>query len=691
MPTMTTLEEYQWDWLEQPDAPECLEWVKRENTITTSKIDALPNSIELQSQFQDLVERNQPCPEFWIADKLFRLVRSVDHKQGILEVAELGATPGEWCQVIDIGELGKAEGKNFEFFSFNLPSCILTPDASRLLLMLSDGGSDLVQVREVDVTSGLVVPDGFRTEEGRITAAWLDVNHVLISHTTCGAGAAKSGWPVSSYIWTRGTHLRDAKLVYSGQHSDSFQLVCCFGAGTGRGMIIRALDYSTLEYRLVSLDGTVEEVKLPSKLAINTPPQSTSNHIIVSILESTIVRGRKVPEGTVLAYSANSKLPPEERISVVYSPEEGEVNQHLAIDGLRASYSRVYMTLSKRGVDRRLVFEFIEQNWRLVHVTHNLIGTVAIISEADRSTNNAILRQSGLLNPTSYCVQNTQGEAILIWQQSSVFNSSAFEMQLHSANSKDGTPIDYVMLSPKDSDPVVGATRVLMTGYGAFGLSINLSYLDFFLGGISIVPWLESGGSLVIPFVRGGGERGEQWHQAARQEKRQNSYDDFIAVAEKLVIDRVAIAGQIGVYGWSNGGLLAAVVGIQRPDLFGAVVSDAPLTDMLRFHLQGMGTNWIYEYGDPEQSVMIPVLRSYSPFHNVKEGVKYPAFLATSSTTDDRVGPGHARKLVARLKEVGSLNAFLLEDQEGGHQVSDPFKNTALMGRRIAFLIDHLR
>ncbi|KAL4881240.1 peptidase S9, prolyl oligopeptidase [Aspergillus karnatakaensis] len=223
------------------------------------------------------------------------------------------------------------------------------------------------------------------------------------------------------------------------------------------------------------------------------------------------------------------------------------------------------------------------------------------------------------------------------------------------------------------------------------GISIMMRYMDPMLGGISLVPWLENGGSLAIALIRGGGEQGPDWHEGARQKKRQNSHDDFIAVSEELINSGMTKAEHLGVFGISGGGLLAAVVGIQRPDLYAALVSDVPLTDMLRYPKMGMGGAWKNEFGDPDDSEMAKVLRAYSPFHNVREDVKYPPLLVTVSTTDDRVGVGHSRKLVAKMRDAGVSNAFLYEAADGGHNVSDPLKNDELMSSRIAFLMDALQ
>jgi prolyl oligopeptidase len=228
-----------------------------------------------------------------------------------------------------------------------------------------------------------------------------------------------------------------------------------------------------------------------------------------------------------------------------------------------------------------------------------------------------------------------------------------------------------------------------MTGYGAFGIAFTAGYFDYIVGGRSLSIWLDHGGALVLPAARGGSERGDTWHRAAMREHRQLSYDDFTAVAESLIKSGFTTPAHFGIFGSSNGGLLAATMGTERPDLFGAVVSDVPLTDMLRFPKMGMGSAWMDEYGNPDKPQEAAALKAYSPLHNVRANVKYPPFLITISTEDSRVGPGHARKFAARLMEVGA-KVYFLEDQEGGHGVSDALERPDIMAARMTFLLNTL-
>jgi prolyl oligopeptidase len=677
--------EIRWQWLEEPQGAESLKWAKHETDLAQQHLDALPRAHELHDKLDKLIEHNATPPTYAICGRLFRLRRDAVRKNGIIEVAE-SETPNEWKTVIDIDDLRQREGKLWQlsqtvFFTFS--SVYL---GSRLLLGLSEGGSDETFIREFDVDQAAWVPDGFAVGPGRLSAAWLDLDHVLVTHAIDGGPTSSTSWPLNTYIWTRGTDLADASLVRSGDPSDA--ITYCSAIGTGqsrRGLIGQAATYANLKFHTVSLDGTVETAGLPQYLALAMFLPATSTHLFATTTEVSTISNKKIPKDTLLAWNYRHS---QSRTSVVYVPEPGEAILDAVTGGISAGPSKVYFTILKRTKERRVVMEYVDDEWKLCQTIATPIGTSTKVKIADPYSENIIVETSGLLAPKHVWLENARGSRkTSLYSQRAAFDHSSYAVETKVAISKDGTEIDYFILAPKQRQ---GVFPVLMTGYGAFAVNFDLSYVGSALGGLSLALWLELGGALVVPWVRGGGERGEDWHQAALRENRQRSYDDFAAVAEALISDRLTTPHKLGVFGLSNGGLLAAVMGTQRADLFGAVVSDVPLTDMLRFPEMGMGSAWINEYGDPKVPKQAKVLRSYSPFHNVKPRVAYPPMLVTCSTLDDRVGVGHARKLVARLKEVKSPKAFLYEETEGGHDVSDNLMNPALMARRLAFFIDNL-
>ena len=233
-------------------------------------------------------------------------------------------------------------------------------------------------------------------------------------------------------------------------------------------------------------------------------------------------------------------------------------------------------------------------------------------------------------------------------------------MEQHEVASKDGTPIPYFLVRHKDA-PLNGETPTLLHGYGGFQVSKPPVY-DAFVGKL----WLEKGGAYAVANIRGGGEFGPAWHEAALNENRQRAYDDFFAVAQDLIARKVTSPRRLGIYGRSNGGLLMGVAMTQRPELFNAVVVESPLLDMLRYHELPPGASWIGEYGDPRIPNEAAWLARYSPYQALRPGVAYPAAYITTNTKDDRVHPGHARKFAARLSELGAPYLYF-ENTEGGH------------------------
>ncbi|VUC34375.1 unnamed protein product [Clonostachys rosea] len=689
---MSSLDLEKWDWLEAQTASESLAWVDSQNEKSRAQLDSFSRFELIHEQLQELSESSFPTPEFCLLRDLFRIRKDSDHKYGVFEVSNLQAdeTLGDWEIVLDIGQLRETEGRSWEIQGnpFVRQSILHLDDHSRILLRFSEGGSDLTVIREFDLKTRSFVSNGFNADPDRAIATWIDIDHLLIAHGLNGAPKASTGWPLDAFIWTRGTDLKDAKRVFSGSSSDAMVLIGRIGLGEfERGLILRIMDYSHREYHLLESDGTVHKLPIPEAIKLETvSSHTTSTHLVALLNKETVILGKTVPPGTVIAYDLRNSLPSEERTTIVYTPEPDEFNIKSIFDGLVAGHSTVHMILTRHGKERRLVLKFEDGEWKTVKSIASSPGASIGLIASDVHSDCLVITKSGLLSPTRAWLESLDGRQQLLFSHPAAFDASGFSVSQQSAISKDGISVDFCLLLPKN---INGPIPILMTGYAAFGSTLPLDYLHSMFGGTSLVPWLEGGGGLVVTFARGGSDRGESWHQQAMRENRQKSYDDFIAVAEKLIADGYSRPSRLGFFGRSNGGLLAAVMGTQRPDLFGAIVSDVPMTDMLRYPKMGMGAAWIDEYGDPEDPKMAEALLKYSPFHNVRENVNYPPFLITVSTTDDRVGAGHARKLAARLREVGAPVLFY-EDREGGHGVSDSLSSITLLSRRMAFLMDTL-
>jgi len=249
------------------------------------------------------------------------------------------------------------------------------------------------------------------------------------------------------------------------------------------------------------------------------------------------------------------------------------------------------------------------------------------------------------------------------------FDPAPFTTTQVTYKSKDGTPVSMFLIHRKDLK-LDGTTPFLLYGYGGFNISLTPSFSP------TRMVWLESGGAVAIPNLRGGGEYGENWHQAGMLLKKQNTFDDFLAAAQYLVDQKYTVPGKLALQGGSNGGLLVGAAMVQRPDLFRAVSCHVPLLDMVRYHLFGSGKTWISEYGSAEDPAQFAAIFAYSPYHHVVENVKYPALIMMAADSDDRVDPMHARKFVAAVQAAsGSTNPVLLRvETNAGHGGGDMVK-----------------
>jgi prolyl oligopeptidase len=241
-----------------------------------------------------------------------------------------------------------------------------------------------------------------------------------------------------------------------------------------------------------------------------------------------------------------------------------------------------------------------------------------------------------------------------------MFDAENLVVEQHETASRDGTRVPYFVVRHRDTR-MDGTNPTLLYAYGGFEISMTPTY-----GAVTGAAWLERGGVYVLANIRGGGEFGPQWHRSALLGDRQRAFDDFLAVAEDLVARRITTPRHLGIQGGSNGGLLVGAAMTQRPDLFNAVVIQVPLLDMRRYHTLLAGASWMAEYGNPDDPAQWEFIGRYSPYQNVRRNVRYPRPLFTTTTRDDRVHPGHARKMAALMEDMGHPVLYF-ENTEGGH------------------------
>ena len=670
------------EWMEPPHDARALGWAQGATAASTASLQNLASYPQLLAELVQANESGAQGAAIGIAgNRAVRLRKSVDHPKGLLEVAAWnGSSLGAWRTVLDVGALNAREGVDFHL-QWDV-KCCLASNPARCLLDLHEAGGDEFELREFDLDAGEFVAGGFAAPRSRGMATWFDADTLLIAHGLGDAPKTMTGWPARALLWRRGQPLADARPIFELEAQHALMILMPTGSD-GRAVIAQAFDYSSFALHSVTRD-EVRRLPLPETLKMTFG--ANDRHAFAVLSAPAVLGGREMPAETVVAVPL-AAVDGEPRS--VFSPRDGEaVNAFFSLPVTRHSVVLAVRSGSGLRID---VATTDGDGWTTRPVLQARAGITARVEGAGVGAEGFVITSEGFLTPPIQQWIDAHGTMITLDEQPAAFDASAFKVESLQARSADGQAVDFLLLGParRPHAPV----PTLMTGYGAFGITLDPAYCSSAhgasFGGVSLKLWLQRGGALAVPALRGGGEHGAAWHAAAQRENRQRSYDDFHAVAAALIDSGYTVAARLGVFGLSNGGLLAGVAGTQRPDLYGAIVSDVPLADMLRFPHMGMGGAWIDEYGDPAVPAAADWLRAYSPVHNVRPGTRYPAFLVTVATTDNRVGPGHARKLAKRLMDTGQ-KAFFLEPEGGGHGVSDALQQPEVLAMRTAFFVELL-
>ena len=408
--------------------------------------------------------------------------------------------------------------------------------------------------------------------------------------------------------------------------------------------------------------------------------ETFANQILLRLRSDWTVGGKTYLAGSLLAADFVSYLRGERKFAVLFEPSECK-----ALASMSATKS--YLILNELDNVRSKAYALRRENrqWTRSQLATPDFGSLRVRGVDADESDDYFMTVNDFLTPSSLFL-GTVGSAApeKLKALPEFFSAAGLAISQHEAVSKDGTKIPYFQVSRKNSTRQ-SENPTLLYGYGGF----NVSQLPYYSGTLGAA-WLERGGVYVLANIRGGGEFGPNWHYAARKENRQRAYDDFIAVAEDLIARKVTSPKQLGIQGGSNGGLLVGVALTQRPDLFKAVVCQVPLLDMRRYSKLLAGASWVDEYGDPDKPEEWDYIKKYSPYHNVVSGKKYPRVLFTTSTRDDRVHPGHARKMFAKMKAQGH-DVLYYENIEGGHGGAADNRQLAYMSAlTYAFLIKEL-
>ena len=651
-------------WLEDVDGAEALAWVADRNEHSLGRLESDPRFGRLYDEALALFEATDRIPYgSYFGGHVHNFWQDAEHVRGVWRRTTLDSYASDapdWETVLDLDALAAEEGENWVWKG---RSC-LPPAYRRCLVRLSRGGGDAVVVREYDTEARAFVADGFVLPEAKSSIGWIDEDRVFVG-TDFGPGSmTSSGYPRTVRVWTRGTPLDQAPQIAEGDTADvSMSGFTVFRPEGATRFLRRTPEFFRGE--LWWLDETLSPVKVPIQEDAEMAGL-LGDRLLVRLRSDWTVNGSTFPAGGLVALRLAETMRTGEPTGVetVYAPSERG-----SIGGVSTARDAVWIDALEEVTGSLVRATPAAEGWRRETVALPENGSVGLVSADDWSDVVLATFQSFLVPNRLYLLRNDQAPRT-IKTLPDRFDASGFVAEERFASSADGERIPYFVVRPKDL-PANGTAPTLLYGYGGFEVSLKPSYAS-----PGTIAWLKEGGVYVLANIRGGGEFGPRWHEAALVENRQRAYDDFIAVAEDLVASGITSPAHLGISGGSNGGLLVAAVTMQRPDLFGAVVCSVPLLDMLRYHKLLAGASWMAEYGNPDDPDDRAVIARYSPYQNVRPDVEYPEMFFWTNTRDDRVHPGHPRKMVARMMEQGHPVLYY-ENTEGGHSAGANLRQAA--------------
>ena len=639
-------------WLEDVLGPRAMTWVEEHNAATLGELSADPVYRPIYDRVLAIFNSTDriPFPAI-MGDQLYNFWQDDRHKRGIWRrttwESYLSGAPA-WDVVLDVDALATAEGKAW---AFGGATC-LEPAYRRCLVRLSRGGSDAVEVREFDAVTEQFIPGGggYFLPEAKQSVAWIDENTVLVA-TDFGPGTlTTSGYARVAKLWPRGTPLASARTLFEGVETD-----VSVGVGTWR---IADRTYHLVFHRphffestrYVLRDGQLVKLDVPRDADISL----VRDRLVVYLRDQWTTGGRTYAGGTLIATGMDAFLAGTREFVTVVAP--GPKETVLDVSETR-DHLLVSMLNNVRGELRR--YEYRNGAWTSQSVPAPEMGSINVAATSPL-TNRYFFTYSGYTQPTTLYLGEPGRPSREVRRLPPMFDAEGLTVEQHEVTSKDGTRVPYFLVQRRGLARD-GTTPTLLYAYGGFEIAQRPGY-NSTVG----AAWLERGGAYVVANIRGGGEFGPQWHRAGLKENRQRVYDDFLAVAEDLIRRRITSPGRLGITGGSNGGLLVGVALTQRPELFDAVVIRVPLFDMRRYNKLLAGASWMAEFGDPDRPEEWAYISRYSPYQNLRAGQPYPRVFFTTTTRDDRVHPGHARKGAAKMESLG-YPVYYYENTEGGH------------------------
>ncbi|KHL15084.1 prolyl oligopeptidase [Mumia flava] len=657
-------------WLEDVLGDEALDWVRERNAVTAETLAAGEDFAETERLIREVLDSDAKIPPIAKAgDWFYNVWRDATHVRGLWRRTTLDSyrtDEPDWDVILDVDALAEAEDENWVWHGAKILRT--GPLAfTRALVSLSRGGSDADVTREFDLTTRTFLEDGFVRPEAKGDVSWIDADTVFVATETGERSTTESGYPRIARRWRRGETLEDAEVVFEGAYEDlSVGAFHDRTPGFERDWVVRATSFYTSErYLLTEAEGDGADGVALTKLDVPDSAETSvkRDQMLVELRDDWTVDGTTYPAGALLAIGFSAFLDGARDFTVLFEPTPSS-----ALAGYAFTAHRLVLDVM---TDVRSRLEILTPpatpggEWDRVAM-HGApeLGTIQVAPVDADASDSVWMYTTDYLTPTTLSLvdlgpRGLNADPEPLKAMPTFFDAAGLVTEQHFATSADGTRVPYFVVRPADL-AFDGTAPTLLYGYGGFEISLTPAYS----GGMGRA-WLTRGGVYVVANIRGGGEYGPGWHQAALREHRIRAYEDFAAVARDLADRRITSPAHLGAMGGSNGGLLAGNMLTQFPDLFGAIVIQVPLLDMQRYHLLLAGASWVAEYGDPE-SADRDFLATISPYHLFDASRPYPPVLFTTSTRDDRVHPGHARKMAARMLAAGK-DVTYYENIEGGH------------------------
>ncbi|WP_069387702.1 prolyl oligopeptidase family serine peptidase [Cellulosimicrobium cellulans] len=672
-------------WLEEVEGDEALAWVRARNAEVAATLETHDGFATTEAAIREVLDSDAKIPEVSrIGDHLYNFWRDATHERGLWRRTTLEsyrtAEPA-WETVLDLDALAVAEGQSWVWHG----ASVLRPTPEQLaagepwrhaLVELSPGGSDADVTREFDLVEKRFVDPtdrGFHRAEAKGSLAWVDVDTVYV-YTDFGPGSlTPSGYPRVVKRWTRGTPLADAVTVYEGTDEDMYISAWrSHTPGFERDFVHRSKAFYSDELYLAENPGTPEQrltkIDVPDSAEVGVRRE----WMLVELRDDWTVdaaAGTTYRAGSLLAARFDDFLAGDRGFTVLFEPTATTslagatwTRHHLVLNVLDDVKNRLHVLTPPEGDAPS------DAPWVRGEIPGlPELGTVGVSAVDPVESDDLWLVTTDYLTPTTLSLVQLgarPGEASApeaLKANPAFFDASGMTTVQHFAVSDDGTRVPYFVVGRADLVAGTGTAPTLLYGYGGFEVSLTPGY-----SGALGRAWLSQGGVYVVANIRGGGEYGPAWHQAALKADRHRAYEDFAAVARDLVARGITTHEHLGMEGRSNGGLLAGNMLTQYPELFAAVIVGVPLLDMRRYTKLLAGASWAAEYGDPDDADQWEFIRTFSPYHLFDPAREYPPVLFTTSTKDDRVHPGHARKLAALMLQAGK-DVTYYENVEGGH------------------------